>query len=233
MCQEFAPFMCEMHAASQQVTGSQHLSRIYIRLREHPTTEQGGNLVRVDLVVFGLAAMDGFHRESMTEDKRDACVGTEVGEPVPGEHAFDGDHNPLSIRSNDVQEGLRVGFHVTVHEDRAALVEDADVHRSGMQVDAAVKWMLGGVEAHEVSSSLESDFPTTSIPPGYAGEGASISINWPWMIGVSSSSGRGILPQPHQPPHQRQPGRHSPPCRHTWPRRSVLPGTRSLASASR
>src|SRR5262245_47200940 len=176
MCQEFAPFMCEMHAASQQVTGSQHLSRIYIRLREHPTTEQGGNLVRVDLVVFGLADMDGFHIESMTEDKRDACVGTEVGEPVPGEHAFDGDHHSLSIRSNDVQEGLRVGFHVTVHEDRAALVEDADVHRSGMQVDAAVKWMLGGVEAHEVSSSLESDFPTTSIPPGYAGEGASISI---------------------------------------------------------
>jgi hypothetical protein len=115
-------------------------------------------------------------RESMTEDKRDAGVGTEVGEPVPGEPAVDGDHHSLSRRSNDVQEGLWGGFHVAVHKDLAALVENADVHRAGMQVDAAGKWMLGGVEAQEVSSSLESDFPTPSIPPGYAGEGASSSI---------------------------------------------------------
>ena len=65
--------------------------------------------------------MDGFHGEGMTEDKRDACVGTEVGEPVPGAQACDGDDETLSIRSNDVQEGLRVGLHVTVHQDLAAL----------------------------------------------------------------------------------------------------------------
>ena len=77
----------------------------------------------------------------------------QVSEPVPGEHAFDGDHNPLSIRSNGFQEDIWFGFHIAMHEDLAALVEDADVHRAGMQVDAAVKWVLGGVESPEVSSS--------------------------------------------------------------------------------
>jgi hypothetical protein len=35
------------------------------------------------------------------------------------------------------------------------VVENTDVHGAGMQVDAAVKLMLLGVEAHEVSSSCE------------------------------------------------------------------------------
>jgi hypothetical protein len=92
--------------------------------------------------------MDGFHVEGMTEDEGDAFVGTEVGEPVPGEHAFDGDDETLSIRGNGFEESLRVGFHVTVKQRLTGLVEDADVHHPGMQVDAAVKWVLGGVKSH-------------------------------------------------------------------------------------
>ena len=76
--------------------------------------------------------MDGLHRERMTEDKRAACVGTEVREPVPGEQAFDGAHNPLAIRSHGFQEDSGCGFHIAMHEDRAALVEEADVHGAGM-----------------------------------------------------------------------------------------------------
>jgi hypothetical protein len=41
-----------------------------------------------------------------------------------------------------------------VHQDRAVLVEDADVHRPGVQVDAAVQWVLSGVKAPEVFSSF-------------------------------------------------------------------------------
>ena len=84
----------------------------------------------------------------MTEDKRDTFVGTQVGQPVPGEHTRDCDHHPLSIRSNGFEEGLRVGVHMAMHEDLAALVEDADVHHTGVQVDAAVKWVLCGVKSH-------------------------------------------------------------------------------------
>ena len=39
---------------------------------------------------------------------------------------------------------------MAMHQNLAALVEDADVHGAGMQVDAAVKGVLGGVESHEI-----------------------------------------------------------------------------------
>ena len=39
---------------------------------------------------------------------------------------------------------------MAMHQILAALVEDADVHGPGMQVDAAVQWMLVGVEAPEI-----------------------------------------------------------------------------------
>ena len=57
----------------------------------------------------------------MTQDKRDAFVGTEVGEPVPGEHTCDCHDETLSIRGNGFQEGLRVGFHSAVYQNVAAL----------------------------------------------------------------------------------------------------------------
>jgi hypothetical protein len=63
-----------------------------------------------------------------------------------------------------------------VYEDRALPVQDADIHRSRMQVDAAVMVMLRGVEAQGVSSSPVGRLPSASIPRWYAEEGASISI---------------------------------------------------------
>ena len=121
VCQEFGPFVRQRHAAPKQVTGGAHVGGRDRGLREHTAAKQGSNLLRINLVIFGLPAMDGFHVEGMTEDKRDAFVGTQVGEPVPGEHAFDCDDHTLSIRGNDVQQGIRVGFHVTVHQDVTAL----------------------------------------------------------------------------------------------------------------
>jgi hypothetical protein len=172
MCQEFSPFVRQMHAATKQVAGGAHLGGIDIGLREHTAAQQRRNLLRIDLVVFGLPAMDGLHGERMTEDERKTFVGTEVGEPVPGEHTLDRHDNPLTIRGNGVQKGLRSGFHIAMHQDLAALVEDADVHGPGMQVDAAVKWVLGGVESHEVSSSLESGFcPVSAYHRGMLGRG--------------------------------------------------------------
>jgi hypothetical protein len=70
--------------------------------------------LRVDLVVFGLAAMNGFHVEGMTEDKRDVFLGAQVGEPVPGEHAFDRDDDIRPIRRNGFEKGLWGRLHVPV-----------------------------------------------------------------------------------------------------------------------
>ena len=103
----------------------------------------------IDRVVCGLAAMDGLHGEGMPEDKRDACVGTEVGEPVPGEQTFDRDDQSLLDTGQWLSERSR-GRSVMLRctHDLAALVEDADVHGPRVQVDAAVKWVLRRVKSH-------------------------------------------------------------------------------------
>jgi hypothetical protein len=102
--------------------------------------------------------MERLPREGMTEDAREACGGAQVRQPVPGEPALDGDDKPRSIRGHDVQEGLRTGLHRAGPQARAVLVEDAAIHRPGVQVDAAVKGVLSGVKAPEVSSFLANRF---------------------------------------------------------------------------
>ena len=64
---------------------------------------------------------------------------------------------------------------MTVHQDLAVLVEDADVHRPGVPVDAAVKWVLSGVKSHEVSSFLVNRFSPDQHTTVVWG-GASISV---------------------------------------------------------
>jgi hypothetical protein len=78
---------------------------------------------------------------------------------------------------------------VAMESDHPVLVEDTDVHGPRMQVDTTVKLGLLGVESPAVSSSCECLLPRRSIPPGSAGEGASISINrlrevtfWRWHM---------------------------------------------------
>jgi hypothetical protein len=63
-----------------------------------------------------------------------------------------------------------------VESDLALLVQEAEVHGAGMQVDATIKLVLLSIESHEVSSSPEVVFPSPSSPTWYAEEGASISI---------------------------------------------------------
>jgi hypothetical protein len=89
----------------------------------------------------------------MTQDTRAPLVGAEVGQPGPGEQTCDRHDETWSIRGKSFQEDIRVGLHVAVHEHLAALVEEADGHGAGVEVDAAVKWVLGGGESPEVSSS--------------------------------------------------------------------------------
>jgi hypothetical protein len=71
-----------MRAAPEQVAGGPHLCRIDRGLREHAAAEQHRNLLGVDLVVFGLAAMEALHIESVAQDKGNALVRTQIGEPI-------------------------------------------------------------------------------------------------------------------------------------------------------
>jgi hypothetical protein len=138
-----------MQPAAQQVAGGPHRGRIDVGLGEHPAPQQDGDLVGVDPVVLGFAAVDGFHIEGVPEDEADPFGGAEIGEPVPGEHALDGNDEVFAVRGDRVEERLRGRPEVAVQQDLARLVEDAQIHRAGVEIDAAVVLVLLGVKAHD------------------------------------------------------------------------------------
>jgi len=148
----------QRQAAPPQGPGSAQAGGRARGLREPAATEQGGQLWRSHGGSLGLPALDGLPVQGLAEDPREACVGPEGGEPVPGAPAGASDDEPLAIRRNDVQAGLRGGWHVTMSQNLAARGEEAARQGARLQGAAAVKWGLGGVESPEVSSSFESDF---------------------------------------------------------------------------
>lgn len=50
-----------MVASSEEIPYCSHFGRIDIGLRNHASPEQYSDFSRIELVVFGFAAMDGFH----------------------------------------------------------------------------------------------------------------------------------------------------------------------------
>ena len=175
--QELGPFGRQRQATPAQVTGGAYGGGIARGLREQAATEHDGHLWRVDRVVFGLTAVDRLHVEGMPEDKRAAFVNAQGSQPGPGKQACACDEHTRSIGSQDVQQGIWTGLHSAMSQDRAVLVEDADVHRAGVQVDTAVQWVLSGVKSHcGLLLRSQQVFPLSSLPRWSAGEGASISI---------------------------------------------------------
>jgi hypothetical protein len=146
--QEFSAFAQPVGAAPEHVTGRPHLGRRDRGVGEHPTAQQGGNLVRVDLVVFGRATGEDFHGKRMTEDEGDACVSTQVSEPIPGEEACNGNNQSVAVRGNGLEKGFGGCWHIAVEQHCSVLLQDADGQGAGMQVDATVKLVLIGVESH-------------------------------------------------------------------------------------
>ena len=145
--QERGPFVGPRPAAPHESTGGAPLGGRDRGLREPPATEQGGNLVGIELVMFGLPPRDGFHGEGMAEDTRDPCIGTEVGEPGPGAQTCDGDDETVSRRGNGLEKGFRIRRHGTVKQRLTGLVEEADVHGTGRQVDTAGQGVVRRVKS--------------------------------------------------------------------------------------
>jgi hypothetical protein len=92
--------------------------------------------------------MDRFHVKGMTENEGDVLLGTEVSDPVPGEHAFDSDHDVLAEGSNGTEKSFRVCVDVLMNPDIATGIEDTDKHIFGMQIDSTIKLVLLGVKSH-------------------------------------------------------------------------------------
>ena len=97
--------------------------------------------------------MNRLHVQRVAEHEGNAVFGAEVGEPVPGEHTFDGDSETVTVGRDGVEERAAVGGIIAVQDGLTCSVEDAQVHASGVQIDAAVEsvrlligWLL--VKAH-------------------------------------------------------------------------------------
>ena len=139
--------MRQRHTAPQHGTGGAHRGGRDRGLGQHATAQQDGNRVGIDRVMLCLAPRDRLHGEGMAQDERHAFVRAQVGEPLPDEHTCDGDNETISIRGHGVEQGVRIRLHIPVKQCRTGLVEDADVHGTGMQVNAAGKRVLCGVKS--------------------------------------------------------------------------------------
>ena len=155
VAEELGTFAHEMHAAAEKIPGRSHLLGIDVGQRDHASAKERTDLVGIDAVVFGLATKDGFHIEGVTEDKGDPVLSTQVSEPVPGKHALDGDDEIVMVRLDDLEESIGPCWQVAVDQNLPVLIDDTDVHRSGVKIDTAVEFMLVGVESHQVSSFVQ------------------------------------------------------------------------------
>jgi len=153
VCQELGPLACQRHPAPEPVAGRPQGGRIDRGRREPPTAQQHGHLVGIARVVFGLAPMDGLHVEGMTEPEGNPLLSTEISQPIPGEHTFDTDDDLLALGRNDLEERFWRGWHVTVNQNLPSLVQDAQVHRAGVPVEATIQLVRLGVKSPAVSSA--------------------------------------------------------------------------------
>jgi hypothetical protein len=138
----------QIQPATQDITSGSHFGRIDIRLRNHAAAQQNCNLMSIDAIVFGFASMDGFHIESVAEDEGDILIGAKIGEPIPGEEAFDANDDVAAEWLNGGEELIRIGFDVFFETDFSGLIENAEKHSTGKEINTAIKLVLFGVESH-------------------------------------------------------------------------------------
>ncbi len=86
----------------------------------------------VDLIVFGFSSVDRFHAEGVAEDEWNVLFNTEIGDPVPGEHAFYRNHDVLTEGSSDVEKNFRVCVGILMNPDIASGVNNTYKHSLGM-----------------------------------------------------------------------------------------------------
>ena len=74
--------------------------------------QEDRNLVGVNVIIRGFAAMDRFHVEGLAKDKGDVFLGAEVGQPIPREITFDADDQGPARWGIGFQERSRSSHHV-------------------------------------------------------------------------------------------------------------------------
>lgn len=126
--QQLRPSSHKEASPPEQVPVGPHLPGIDISNRKHPAPDQPDDLLGIDFIVLGFSSVDGFHVESVPQDKGDALIRTEIGQPIPEEDTFDRNDNILSIGLDRLQENLRVSWEIFVGQNIPLLIDDAEIH---------------------------------------------------------------------------------------------------------
>ena len=105
MRDQLSPPADQVGLAAQEIPGGPHPGGIDIGLGEHTGSQELGDLERIDAIVLGLAPMDGFHVECMTENQGDVLPAAEVGEPLPAEDTLDTDDEVLAVGGDGLKRG--------------------------------------------------------------------------------------------------------------------------------
>ena len=114
--QQLTALSHQVQATPEQVARRTHAGRVDVGLRQHPASEQHGDLVGVDLVVLGLAAVNGLHEQCMAEHEADAFPRAQIGEPIPGVDALAGHHEVVAVGSHGFEKRLGLRGQVLVNE---------------------------------------------------------------------------------------------------------------------
>jgi hypothetical protein len=153
----FAP---QRRAPPPEGAGGPPRGRLDLGVRAPAAAPPRGHRVGIELVMLGLAAMDGVPGEGVSRDNGDGLCSAETGEPIPGAQACDGDDETLTVGRNGLEERCRRGVHRAGHQDLTSVAQEADGHGTGMPVDTTVQVVLVGGETPEVSSACVSErFP--------------------------------------------------------------------------
>jgi len=148
MSEELGALAGEVEAAAQEVAGRAHLGRVDVRHGDGATAQERGEFLGVDAVVLGLAAVNGLQVECMGEDEVDPVLDAQVGEPVPTEDALDADDEILAVGCDGPEKGIARAGDAPVKDDRALMVEDAEVHGPRVKVDPPIVAVLAAIESH-------------------------------------------------------------------------------------
>jgi hypothetical protein len=104
------------------------VARIDIGLGHESTTQKRGDLVGIDAVGLGFAAVNSPPGEGISRDEGNPLVLAEIVEPGSGEQALDTDHDILAEGFHRQEKRLGISTDVVVHAYLARGIEDTEVH---------------------------------------------------------------------------------------------------------
>ena len=147
VCQQCTACAGQGHPSAEQVTDGTPCGGGDRGLWEHAAAQQHGHCMGIIRLVFGCTAVHGLHRQGMAEHERHPVLGTQIGQPVLRKQACGSQDDLLAGGRNGLEQRLWGSGHVAVHQCFPGLIEEAHVHGAGVEIDAAVKRVLGGGES--------------------------------------------------------------------------------------